>query len=775
MIKSPIYSFVDFEDRLSGCILLSYKAQFGFQFYFAAGTEDIAAGGISVWIADIENNILFQLTDATVSDECAWGEVTDIDEEDFPVIVGDNQIIPAGTYDTIYDFWDILQSVGINANNTTFLQCCQDNLQNYTISYTTFANAAKTININFSRGIVYVDATATNQESDFESHGIAEGNCYKLAIKKTGGETSDIATNYTGNTSATSWVFTLKGDVILPGAIVQVDFTDDHQDGIQDYSVTSTVVDGWDLDDLITDLYNKIFAINPNALTYTDDDGFDGVKVRGATTASGTVTITNVEGGADYTFSNVFKRTTDKTYLTFLTYYNNEDAFDFHYGDGSLVNKMWLPIIFRNPKPITTRKIYRRSNKTYKVQFANIEKELDAKTDYLPEAIHDRIDVALEHDNKHAFSDGRFIIDDDIFMNSEYNIDWPDNDLEGTPLEAMATFKVLKFFAGRNSNCEQRAVCIALPSPVACEAVTFSLDALPAATVGQPWYVLRPLDGDSPFVLTINSKPDWMNISISDHNLVFSGVPPESGSFDVDITVSNCNGDHSVNYTSSVTASSGGGEGLTLLVYMEGTKVGCCVSGGTPPYHVSFTYSYTGSCGSVTFTDPYQTVTEENGCVETDFSWVAYSGTVYSIIMTASEFGVGGATGTESLTVGPCLVPETEILMPDNSLKLIKDLNPGERLYDSTVKTFNRLVVDRIYNINNGLLKCSKDHVHPTDKGLTTSAFLQPGFKLYDKDGQPVIIETIEITEGSFEVISISTDTEYYIANGIVTHNKIPC
>ncbi len=46
---------------------------------------------------------------------------------------------------------------------------------------------------------------------------------------------------------------------------------------------------------------------------------------------------------------------------------------------------------------------------------------------------------------------------------------------------------------------------------------------------------------------------------------------------------------------------------------------------------------------------------------------------------------------------------------------------------------------------------------------------------LFNDELENVEVNSIEIEEGSFDVINISTTTKTYIANGILTHNKFAC
>lgn len=446
MIISPIYSFVDFQNRISTS-LPSYQMGIAFQFLFGQDDDVSPDDHLSVGAQPADDDdATFLLSTSLISVVCYWGKMAGIDfTSSFPIVIGSGQIIPAATYSTLQDVLDALALVGFNTTTeTTFLQCCTDNIQNYTI-----ATDKGNITINFYVGLVYVDMETSANESDLQSNGILYNDCFKIVL--------------------------FKEDEVLAR-------------------------------------------------------------------------------------SNKFKRVSDNRFLTKLNYYNNEDAFDFHYPSDSLVNKIWFPFYLRKPSPIVTRKIYIRSNKTYKVQFANIEKELEGTTDYFPEEIHDRFIVALEHDNKHVYSDGRYKIDDDIFMNSDYNIAWQSNDVYDAPLIAPATFKALKYFAGRNSNCEQRPVCIPLPTQGGgggggCVAVTIENVDLPDAVVGEPYSVDIALSGDGPFVISGESVIAWMTITLNVDHVELRGTPTEDDittGLTVGFHITNCAGAEADDFSSTI-------------------------------------------------------------------------------------------------------------------------------------------------------------------------------------------------------------------------------
>lgn len=116
-------------------------------------------------------------------------------------------------------------------------------------------------------------------------------------ITTAGGSTLEVA--YQGHPfTISSYAFTLKG-MPVEGDYVQFDFSINLNpvDPPVDYSINSIVLAGWSLADLITDLYNKAFAINGATLTYTDGDGNNGVRVRGFDTSNGFAQVTQVAGG----------------------------------------------------------------------------------------------------------------------------------------------------------------------------------------------------------------------------------------------------------------------------------------------------------------------------------------------------------------------------------------------------------------------------------------------------------------------------------------------
>jgi hypothetical protein len=538
-VQSPIHSFVDFENRIN-TVLPAYKSQLSFQLLFSSDMEVPIDGTVQTYIGKADKTATVFPWTATVYDVCFWGKIVNIDADaDFPIMVHSGQIIPANTYETFDELLAALQAVGFNAIAQTFLQCCVENLQNYTIAFTTGYSTSKALNINFFRGLIYIDGSANDQEADFNTNNIKINQCYTIAIGDPQNDDIHIVSQTAGATSEYTVVFdgTLRnGD--------EIDFSLTDGTGNLNFGEIASI--GTTLDILLAAVEAELTL---TGFPYTLVGHTLHIQPRSGTiTGNTTVTVANPTISVA-AYSNVFLRVASAKQLTFLTYYNNEDGYDFHYPADYLINRLWFPFYFSKPAYPVSRKIYRKSNKDYRVLSSTIEKQLTALTDYFKDEIHDRLIVALEHDHKHVFSDDvNYAVDQDIFMNSDYQINWPDRDYPDMPVEANATFKVLQVFAGRNSNCEKRPVCIALPVPDTgggdgCVAVTITATTLEDATAGIAYSQDIPLNGTAPFWISAIVKPAWATVAVIGTNVHVSGTPPGPGTAEtISFTASNACG-----------------------------------------------------------------------------------------------------------------------------------------------------------------------------------------------------------------------------------------
>jgi hypothetical protein len=89
---------------------------------------------------------------------------------------------------------------------------------------------------------------------------------------------------------------TFKG-ILVFGSTVTLDNDSDYQTPPVHIHVVSTVLNGWTLNDLANDLVQQVYALNPNTFAYTDASGCPGLRIRGATTSSGSVAIVNADEG----------------------------------------------------------------------------------------------------------------------------------------------------------------------------------------------------------------------------------------------------------------------------------------------------------------------------------------------------------------------------------------------------------------------------------------------------------------------------------------------
>lgn len=147
--------------------------------------------------------------------------------------------------------------------------------------------------------------------------------------------------------------------------------------------------------------------------------------------------------------SNQFQVTNDCCYVTKIEYGNNEDAFGFSYPSTTpITNTIQLPFFMHSPKHLTKEKIYRRTDGTYRRLSADIEKEYECETDFFHEYLHDKLIVALKHDNVTVTSN-RLNITEQVSQQGDYSMNWNAK----IDFTAKAEFKLRTYFNGKNNNC----------------------------------------------------------------------------------------------------------------------------------------------------------------------------------------------------------------------------------------------------------------------------------------------------------------------------------
>lgn len=312
---------------------------------------------------------------------------------------------------------------------------------------------------------------------------------------------------------------------------------------------------------------------------------------------------------------------------------------------------------------------------------------------------------------------------------------------------------------------------------------------LPAAQVGVAYNYTIFLTGTAPFTLSDIVKPAWMTITIVGSTIVFSGTPAvgditsddDHDTINVSLNIHNC-GDEIGTISQHIDVHAADATPFTVvLVRTSANHLEATIYGGTPPYTFVFGHTFTGACpDDLNFVNPSGPAVDPGGgdpwTCDTDYSLTNWAGSHYYFKCTVTDSTT--AVAVSNIVSQPtCLVPETNILMWDGSEMTMAELIPGYILAgENTVLGASHHIVDRLYVINDGLLKASEGHIHILYGGLhKTSAELIEGDLLTDRYGQPVRIETLEMITGSFKVVNISTETKEFIANGILTHNKMIC
>ena len=118
-----------------------------------------------------------------------------------------------------------------------------------------------------------------------------------------------------------------------------------------------------------------------------------------------------------------FKYSVDKCFTSRITYRNNEDAFGFFYPSSLTYNAIRLPMYASNPAFDIEQQTYVRSNGERTKVFARLAKKYKFVTDFLPEEIHQKLVVALNHDSVLIATSTNYQLQ--CTFENEYNQDFP--------------------------------------------------------------------------------------------------------------------------------------------------------------------------------------------------------------------------------------------------------------------------------------------------------------------------------------------------------------
>lgn len=147
-----------------------------------------------------------------------------------------------------------------------------------------------------------------------------------------------------------------------------------------------------------------------------------------------------------FLYSNILCRHANNTGMSIVVYYCKEPAFGFPFNGKQRALQQIIPINLHSPQYKQEDKIYTKLNGEQVVLFANITKEYDGETDYIPMEWHEKILMALSCDEvaingERVTKSGAYEIDHDNFTYSDCGIKL-----------MRATFKVTTNVTQRNSN-----------------------------------------------------------------------------------------------------------------------------------------------------------------------------------------------------------------------------------------------------------------------------------------------------------------------------------
>lgn len=151
--------------------------------------------------------------------------------------------------------------------------------------------------------------------------------------------------------------------------------------------------------------------------------------------------------GQDVIYSNLFRYVADTTETTLVKYLCYEPQFGFDYDISNSYNQIRLPIIIKKPQFPQEDKVYIDGNGVRRLISSKIDKEYELETEYIPEDWHEKLIIALSHDE--VYFDGVR-----LQKSAAYEIDYEEEDKLpcGTILNK-ASAKMTKNTTIRNNNC----------------------------------------------------------------------------------------------------------------------------------------------------------------------------------------------------------------------------------------------------------------------------------------------------------------------------------
>lgn len=145
-------------------------------------------------------------------------------------------------------------------------------------------------------------------------------------------------------------------------------------------------------------------------------------------------------------YSNILRREDANKQLSVIEYCCKEPAFGFPFSGRKRFVQQLMPINLHSPQYKQEDKVYTKLNGEQIVLYANITKEYEGETDYIPMEWHEKILIALSCD--YVYING-----ERVTKSGNYEIDHDNCTYSDCGIKLMrATFKVTTNVTQRNSN-----------------------------------------------------------------------------------------------------------------------------------------------------------------------------------------------------------------------------------------------------------------------------------------------------------------------------------